>query len=280
MANQAAATYNFLVNLHTTSQELYNTIPECFMQQATQNYDSFCVDAGLISNKEFSNPADDPDYVRINIISPKRILEEHFNEKGDVIEEVQGVTIVLQLNMLYDKETLQLVKFGKNPDETRFAYTNGYRSLPIKITPEHVALGLLSQDDYDNLVEYAKTWESIEAESGDRAMYTEANARKRLWLAAGSLEFLLCFNMTTRINPQKGTTTLGIQDISWAHAKVRGYGAGSRPVEATIATHPVKLGSKKVVLPKRGVSTTTEDAPFDTSASASSNNGKGLDLTR
>lgn len=226
---KASSTEVFVANLFADPdlQDCLRGIPEAFISQARDAYDSFYVDTELMSRSQYTKEDGSADLVRI-------VLEDPFYD-----EDTDSVSIKVRLSAIMNADgSLEPHRTGSTLKPGQ-AYVKGMRSLPVKFDATSVQAGVLSQEDFDALVDYALLWEEYEANYGKSCFYTAQYANKRLWVVAANPDGIVTFDMCIRLNPQNNTPTVGIQNVAWSDCKLIGTTTGQTKQPARKASTPV-----------------------------------------
>lgn len=241
MTNQVASatTEQFIAYLYSDESlhEALFTIPEVFVQQGRDAAESFFVDNTLMSRRAYAREDGSHDLLRIVLEEPK-LTED-------------GVIVKFRLSGVMDTNTGELRAHGANNQmaDTE-TWLRGFRSTNVLFSPESVEAGLISEQDYAALENYADMWAEIcEEEGTSDAMYTSENARKRLWLVATNEDGLLTFDMELRQNPNNGDSVVGITNIAFSDLHIIGSGVTQAPSEL-VKSSGVSYSKPTLRLPK------------------------------
>jgi hypothetical protein len=233
-----SAAQSFISDLfNSTNQEVLYSIPNKFIEQARNGYDSFYIDTTIMSRSAYTREDGSHDLFRFVLVDP--VLYEN---AVSVKAHISGI-------MDADGEMVPLTN-GASLKKGQ-AYLKGFRSTPIIFTPESVTNGVLSATDYESLCTYAEMWEAITLEDGTNAMYTKEHGKKRLWVVASDHSGLITFDMVERLNPSTKTPTIGISNVAWTNCHLIGVGTGQS--QGQVAKAPAKAPSptsKKASFPE------------------------------
>jgi hypothetical protein len=187
----------------------FSNIPAFIRKQALEGYEQFYIDSELFP------------FLRVVIEDPKLYGE--------------GVSVVIRISGIMGEEDKELVMPVRGQTELSpgTCRMNGFRSNPILILPKHVEAGLLTETQFEGLINYAKEWAGIIEEYGPRAAYENKNyTRFRSYLMAKSNESYLVFNIVARNNPNTGELVPGIENLCWMNLNFIGAGQSQEPAQA------------------------------------------------
>lgn len=216
MATLSAA-QQYLTNVAQHSdpeiRKAYSLIPQVFIDQIfgdsqgksyAQNY----LNAGLVSDSNYNNMSTtNTDFFRVELI------DGNVTAAGDP-------AFKLRITGKMHKETFQMVPMQKGalPDNTS-DWLKNFRSDLYVVTRKDVADGLVTEADYQEILEYCKVWQAV----GSSAMYTPEHKGNRLSFVARNTAFLLVFDIQVRPNMNKNRKpsdplwTPGITNCAWSN---------------------------------------------------------------
>lgn len=215
----------------------YNTMPEVFVDQVRQGYEKHYLDAAMVSDAAYSGKGTSTqDYFRI--------------ELRDCLITNEQISFKLKFSgrMNYKTGKMTALRAGgqQQPNED---WLKGFISNRVAITPEDVEAGLITQEDFNLLSEYAAWWVAVVEEKGENAPY-KLYAKNRLWLVASNDAYKFQFQFELRNNPAPGVNdipvVLGITDIEWANAHFSNTTPGVGVARIGIASG-VNKGAKQAV---------------------------------
>jgi hypothetical protein len=261
---QLSHTEEIISALVEMQDEVLNNIPECFIEQARNAASAFYVDTDLLSHSAYERVGGgETDLIRIVLEDPK-------------IHDESLVSVKFRLSGLMDPDSGELIPMSKRSTADGGEWLKGFRSNRIGFTQAEVDSGLISQEDFNNIISYAHMWAEISEEEGVNAMYSKEHAKKRLWLVASDEDALLTFEIELRTNPQDDSTAVGMTNVRFRNLHVIGVGTTQAPAELSEAAE-VKKGKSRIEIPNfrnRAASTDDEDEEGGAVAPAAPKGGK------
>jgi hypothetical protein len=236
---QTSAAEQFISELYQDPemQTVLLTIPEVFIEQAREGYDSFFIDTELMSRSQYTRETGECDLFRVVLEDP-------------ILYANGAVAVKLRLNGIIDADGNMVPhKAGATlqPGQSRLS---GFRSTPVVFDNNSVADGVITAQDLEVLQAYAEMWEQEVEDFGESTMYTTEKANKRLWLVATNADGLVTFDMTLRLNPKTKKPVIGIQNVLWDNCAFIGVGTGAAMQQPAGKAAAPAVRKPSVKLPK------------------------------
>lgn len=218
--NTPNAYQSFLVDLYAKGQsepnyaKAFNSIPWMFIQQAHDGYNMAFLNASHVSNVRYAEGADN-DLFRVVIQDPRT--------------EAEGISCKIVLQGFHDAnmEMIPASRVKPRPDKAKGeAYVRNFSSRVIGLSQRSVDAGTLSQEDYNDLLEYTAWWEGVQREHGANAPYSKdlGFSRMRRYLVAKNNAFFIGFGLEERQNTSDRPTdmpiTIGTHSLVWSNVFV------------------------------------------------------------
>lgn len=161
-----------------------------------------------------------------------------------VMEQPDGyksVQLKAQLNHVVEAqgegETFKLLNVRKQKNNTQNKFNKGHYTPVLNFGKNLVDAGLLTQNDIDNLVNYASIWEA----NGDQNYVAGTQASKqRCWLRPRSVKGYMTFILTERQDTQ-GQMVPAIEQLSWTAGDFSIIGNGIKENPQEVITNAPQL---------------------------------------
>lgn len=234
----------FLISFNDVAPDSYLEIPDLLIERIQRGAAKFYLTADDISDTSYSGKSQtDQDIFRIEI------HDASTNEEGTKVKFKVRLRGILNINT----GEMRPHKAGSSMTEGE-GWLHGYNSTYVELSKEQVEEGIISQDDFNMLVKYALWWEGIVAEEGDRAPYSKAHVRQRLYITAANADFLFLFDLEDRGNPEvEDAHVIGINNLEWDNAHLIDYTPGSAVGSIGKAKSVTKGGKVSLPTPSRRV---------------------------
>lgn len=208
---------SFLLSLYEKGKtdqsfaKAYNSIPDMFIEQARQGYDMAFLNASHVSNARYASGVDN-DLFRVVIQDPR--------------SEADGISCKIVLQGFHDSNMNMIAstRVKSRPDKAKGeGYVRNFSSQLIGLSQRSVDAGTLTQDEYNDLLEYTTWWEGVQREHGQNAPYYKdlGFSRIRRYLVAKNSAFFIGFQLEERANTSDRPTdmpiTIGTHSIVWSN---------------------------------------------------------------
>lgn len=243
MSKPLSATNLFVAELEANHPELFNKLPQMFLDQADFQHPEW----GFIGYMKFRIRASE-------LVDPNRLFD--ISVPGCVDLGDGAFAIDISIRAIVDETTFGLVPMvkgskGENPGQ----YWWGVRTSnsPVCVDKELVAKGYFSEEFYALLPEYAKHIQNFEREYRKPFGYHKDNSPGLVFLVPTSDDTCIDFGLETRPRPSK-ELILGISSST----KI-GLRGGFKPLNSAGAVYEIEEAVE--MPPVEGVSTSRRSAP-------------------